>query len=59
MSTKVEFKFDVDNMVKTILGDKGLVTMCAINEGPEHQYFVVRSNGSNWHKESELTIFID
>ncbi len=50
----IEFKFDLEQKVKTVFGDTGIVEMCAIDDGPESKYFVKRSENSSWFKESEL-----
>lgn len=51
---KVEFKFEVDQRVATPFDDKGIVVMCAIDDGGT-RYFVKTSTGGNWFKETELT----
>lgn len=52
---KVEFKFDIDQQVKTIFDDVGVVEMAAIDDSEQKKYYVQRSEGSQWMKESQLT----
>ena len=52
--TKVEFKFAVDEKIRTELGDKGIVRMLAFDEAG-NQYSVITKNGQAWFKERELS----
>lgn len=49
----VNFKFELDEKVKTVFGDNGIVVMCAIDDGGNTYYVKVRHN-SQWFKEAEL-----
>ena len=51
---KEEFKFCLDQPVKTIFGKEGIVTFLGIN-GEGIKYFVLTDNGSEWYKEEQLT----
>lgn len=43
----VQFKFKLNQVVKTPLGEKGIITMLGVDaSGP--QYFVVTKNNSQW-----------
>lgn len=51
---KVEFKFDLEQKVKTPFGDDGFVSMLAFDDGGK-QYFVKTASDDKWFKESQLT----
>lgn len=51
----VEFKFEVGQKVKTIFEDCGVVEMAAIDDSEQKKYYIQRSRGSQWMKESQLT----
>ena len=55
MSEKVEFKFSIDDKVKTSLGDTGIVESMAFDEGGV-RYFVGTAQNSRWLKEKELQL---
>lgn len=50
----VEYKFDLDQKVKTPFGDEGIVSMIGFDEGGK-QYFVKTSNNGQWFKEDQLS----
>jgi hypothetical protein len=52
---KVEFKFDVDEMVETVFETKGIIEMCAIDDGASNNYYVKCKDSSKWFKESEIS----
>ena len=49
----VEYKFNIDEKVKTVFGDIGIVVKLGFDAGGK-QYFIKRSDSSKWFKESEL-----
>lgn len=51
--TKVEFKFDLDDKVETLIGDKGIIHALGYDERGT-QYDVVTKHGEAWYKEKEL-----
>ena len=51
----VEFKFEIDQKVKTIFGDMGVINMAGIDDAKENKYFVQWSSDSQWMKESQLS----
>lgn len=52
--TSINFLFDIGQIVKTPLGDKGLVQMAAVDEGGILKYYVICSNGASWFVEHHL-----
>jgi hypothetical protein len=53
--TSVEFAFSIDQKVKTVFGDVGIVKMVALDDTACKKVYVMRSNDSSWFKEEELT----
>jgi hypothetical protein len=52
------FEFDIDDLVRTKLGDKGIVCMAALDDSRKTLYCVKLLGGvSNWFKEEELSIW--
>ena len=52
---KVDFKFKVGQMVKTMFSDIGTIDMAAIDDSNTNKYYVKRSSESQWFKESQLS----
>lgn len=52
---KVEFKYEIDQKVKTFFGDVGIIELAAIDDKNLIKYYVQRSNDSQWFKESQLS----
>jgi hypothetical protein len=50
---KVTFKFELDQVVKTILGNKGVIGMLGVDDGGV-SYFVKGEKNSDWFKEAQL-----
>lgn len=50
----VEFKFGLNQKVKTIFGDVGIVVTLAFDEGEIKKYWIQRCNDSQWMKEDQL-----
>lgn len=50
----VTFKFDLDEVVVTPFGDRGIVSTQAVDDGGI-LYFVKTAAGGNWFKEGQLT----
>ena len=50
---KVEFKFDLDEKVKTAFGEVGFISMCALDDGG-NVYYVKTSNHDKWLKETQI-----
>jgi len=50
---KVEFEFGIDETVETPFGDRGIVTMLAVDDSGK-VYYVKTANNSQWFKEKEL-----
>lgn len=50
----VEYKFDMDQKVRTPFGDEGIITMLAYDEGG-NKYYVQTASTSGWFKEGQLT----
>jgi len=51
---EVTFKFELDQKVKTIFGDVGIIVTLAFDEGELIKYWVQRSTDSQWMKENQL-----
>lgn len=51
--TKVEFIFDLEQRVITVLGDKGIITSLAFDDGGR-EYCVKTSHSWTWWKENQL-----
>jgi len=52
---KAEFAFSINQVVKTILGDKGIVDMAAINNSGEECYYVKLKGGQGeWFNRDQL-----
>jgi len=49
----LEFKFDIDQKVKTPFGDEGLVTMLGHDDGG-NCYHVKTAKDGQWYKEKQL-----
>jgi hypothetical protein len=54
-ATKVEFAFSIDQKVKTLFEDVGIVKTLSLDDTGCKKVWVLRSNDSNWFKEEELT----
>jgi hypothetical protein len=52
---KVEFKFDINQKVKTVFGDIGFVQMCCIDDEKHIKYWVQRNQDSQWMKEKQIS----
>lgn len=50
----VDFKFDIDDRVKTVFGDVGIIDNLGFDDAGV-RYWVKRSSESQWFKEAELT----
>jgi len=50
----VEFGFSIDQKVFTPFGDEGIISMAAVDDGRNIQYFVKARAESNWFKEGQL-----
>lgn len=50
---EVEFKFTIDDKVKTPFGKDGIVTMLGVDDGGV-KYYIKTGESSDWHKESEV-----
>lgn len=53
--TKVEFAFSIDQKVKTVFGDIGIVKSLSLDDTACKKVWVMRSDNSTWFKEEELT----
>jgi len=53
--TKVEFAFSIDQKVKTVFGDVGIVKSLSLDDTVCKKVWVMRSDNSTWFKEEELT----
>ena len=54
--TEVKFEFNVDEKVKTIFGEKGIVDMAALdNSGCKIYYIKLKGGSDTWFKEDQLT----
>jgi hypothetical protein len=53
--TSVEFSFSIDQKVKTVFGDVGIVKSLSLDDTACKKVYVMRSNDSAWFKEEELT----
>jgi len=51
---KIEFKFDIDQLVTTMFGEAGVVAMAAVDDGRKIMYSVKTKDTCMWYKESEL-----
>jgi hypothetical protein len=51
---RVEYKYDIDQKVKTPFGEEGIVSMLGFDEAG-NQYHVKTANDSQWFKEKQLT----
>jgi hypothetical protein len=54
-TTKVEFAFSIDQKVKTVFDDVGIVKNLSLDDSGCKKVWVMRSNESTWFKELELT----
>ncbi len=50
----VDFKYKIDQKVKTCFDDIGIIEMAALDGNNEKTYFVKRADQSQWFKESQL-----
>jgi hypothetical protein len=50
----VEFAFEIDQKVKTPIGDLGIVTNLCINNTKQKQVFIQTSNGGDWWREDQI-----
>jgi hypothetical protein len=53
---KVEFKFEIDQKVKTMFGDIGVIKSLMVDDTLCLKVWVQRSNDSQWFKESEVEL---
>lgn len=54
---KADFKFEIDQKVKTVLGDSGLIDMCAIDNTKCICYYVKMKGGQGqWLKEDQIKV---
>ena len=54
--TTINFKFGLDQKVKTALGAEGLVTMLGYDDGGNQYYVLTTSEATTrWYKEKHLT----
>ncbi|GHT66352.1 hypothetical protein FACS1894110_09880 [Spirochaetia bacterium] len=52
----VDFKYEIDELVKTKIGTVGIITAVGVLEkGIEPSYFVKAAQTGDWWKESQLT----
>ncbi len=51
---QIDFKFDIDQKVKTPFGDEGIITMLGYDDGGK-QYYVKTAQNDQWFKENQLT----
>jgi len=51
---KVDFKFELDQKVKTPLGDTGIVNMVAVDTGNVKVCYIQTATNSQWYKETLL-----
>lgn len=52
---KVEFKFEIDQKVKTIFDEYGIVDMAAIDNTNKESYYVkVKGGKGDWFKVDQL-----
>ena len=53
MMKTVNFKYDLDDRVRTRLGASGIITLLGVDErGPI--YYVITDQNSDWWKEDQL-----
>ena len=51
----IEFEFNIDDkVVIKLLGIKGVVSACSINDSKSHSYYVVTEKGGEWYPERHL-----
>lgn len=51
----VDFKFDIDQVVENLFGEKGIVDMATLDNTRQKQYFIKLSMGNDgWYKEEHL-----
>jgi len=51
---RVEFEFELEDKVTTILGERGIIKMQAVDDGGI-RYAIQTRDGNMWYKPSELT----
>ena len=56
---KAEFKFDIDDQVVTPFGDRGYITMCALDDNRAKTYWVKTAKGEGWYTENKIRLFND
>lgn len=52
--TKVEFKFDIDEKVKTQFDEPGIIVTLAVDDNNMKMYYVKTKKGTDWNKEKHL-----
>lgn len=52
--TTVTFSFNVDQLVKTPFGEKGIVSMLGYDSGGPVCFVKTKGGSGSWFKESEL-----
>lgn len=50
----VEFLFWIGDRVVTLLGQEGIVSMAAVDDGGKLTYFVKQTGGGEWWNEMQL-----
>ena len=50
----VNFKYDINDKVVTLLGDKGIVEWLCVNDSNTIQYYVKTSNNNDWFREDQI-----
>ena len=50
----VDFKFSIDDKVKTPIGDHGIVTNLMLDNTNEKEVFIQTSNSGNWWREDQV-----
>ena len=52
---QVDFKFEIDQRVKTILGDEGIVSNLMIDDsGQKNAYVKLQGGKGDWFKENQI-----
>ena len=52
----VEFEFDIDDVVVIATGEKGIVSMCAIDDNRAISYYVKGDKSDKWWPERHLKL---
>lgn len=51
----IEFKYNLDDMVTTLFGDVGIISMLGADEAGK-QYYVKTKQSAGWFKETQLSM---